>query len=53
MELESCGDGEGATVAKLGVVVVWVSYEGPAGEVGVEATVNTGADETITNGGHT
>jgi hypothetical protein len=52
MELESFDNGEGATVTKLGVVVVWVSDEGSASEVGVEATVSTGTHETVTDGSH-
>jgi hypothetical protein len=52
MELEGCGDGEGAAVAELGVVVVRVSYESSAGEVGVETTVNPGPYETVTDGSH-
>jgi hypothetical protein len=52
MEQEGFGDGEGAAVAELGVVVVWVSYESPASEVGMEATVNASPDKTVADGGH-
>jgi hypothetical protein len=40
-------------VAELGVVVVWVSYESPASEVGVEATIDASPDKAITDRGHT
>jgi hypothetical protein len=52
MEEERLGNGEGATVAELGVVVMGVSYESPASEVGVETADDTRPDETVVDGGH-
>jgi hypothetical protein len=53
MEQEGFGDGEGAAVVELGVVVVWISDEGSTGEVGMETTVNASPDKTVADGGHT
>jgi hypothetical protein len=52
VKLESFDDGEGTMATMLGVFVLGVSDEGSTREVGVEATVNTSTDETVTNRGH-
>ena len=40
MEAEGLGDGDGAMVAELGIVIKWVSNEGMTSEIGMKAAVN-------------